>query len=236
MPHSRCEDAVADLPRPADRYKRSFDLAVLLVAGALLAPVWIPLCGLIALSIRLEDGGPVLHRQRRVGHHGREFEILKFRTMVEGAERVTGPVLASRRDRRTTRVGAALRRCHLDELPQAVNVLRGEMSLVGPRPERPSLTRRIIRQMPAFGHRLCVLPGLAGLAQARGDYHTTPVNKFRFDRLYIANMSPWLDIKLLAACVWKALCGRPVRQRRRRPGRPDAPRSRTAPEPRDVAA
>ena len=208
--------------RGSGRYKRLFDLAVLATTATLFAPLWIPLCLLFALAIRLEDGGPALLRQRRVGRYGRPFLMLKFGTMVPNAERLTGPVLASSRDPRITRIGTPIRRLHLDEIPRAVNVLRGEMSLVGPRPERPTLMARISRSLPPFPSRLDTRPGIAGLAESRSHYHASPRDKLRDDRLYIANMGPWLDIKLLAACVLKALFDRRPRRRiGKRPRRTD---------------
>ena len=202
--------------RPNGRYKRPFDLAVLAVAGIALAPAWVPFCLFVTLAIRLEDSGPVIHAQRRVGYRGKTFRMYKFRTMVVGAESRTGPVLASRADRRTTRIGAWMRRRHIDELPQLINVLRGEMSLVGPRPERPELFCRILERLPEFGSRLNAPPGIAGLAQARGSYHSGPRVKLRYDRLYLASMGPWLDAKLLLACVVRAWFTRPHRSKRRR--------------------
>lgn len=190
---------------PRDGYKRTFDLACLAVIGVLLAPVWLALWIAIPLAIRLEDGGRVLYVQRRVGRHGRTFDIIKFRTMVEDAERFTGPVLASAEDSRTTRVGRVLRRFHLDELPQVLNILKGDMSLVGPRPERPELIERIKLDVPGFPSRFDVRPGVAGLAQARGSYHSHPRDKLRYDKLYIRTMSPLLDLKLIALCSWTAL-------------------------------
>ena len=133
--------------------------------------------------------------------------MLKFRSMVKDAERTTGPVWARPRDQRSTRVGRVLRRFHFDEFPQLLNVLRGEMSLVGPRPERPPTAARIERKVPEFARRLAVRPGFAGLAQARGRYPTKPRNKLRYDLLYIGVMGPWLDIKLFAACLWRVLRG-----------------------------
>ena len=192
-------------------YKRPFDLAVL--GGALvgLAPVWAVLGTAIALAIRLEDGGPALYRQPRLGRGGTVFEILKFRTMALGAEAGTGPVWPARDDARITRVGRVLRRFHLDELPQAVNVLRGEMSLVGPRPERPELAARIERTVPGFATRLRVHPGVAGLAQAQGADWRDPALKLYYDNLYIAAMSPWLDLKLCVRCLVRAWGPRPAR-------------------------
>ena len=202
-------DGIAPVARGG--YKRPFDLALLGLALVLLAPVWTGLGLAIALAIRLEDGGPALYRQPRLGRGGAVFEILKFRTMVKGAEAESGPVLAAPGDARTTRVGRVLRRFHLDELPQAVNILRGEMSLVGPRPERPELAARFEREVPGFAARLRVRPGVAGLAQAVGSYRWPPVLKLHYDNLYIATMSPWLDLKLCARCLLKALGPRQAR-------------------------
>ena len=207
-------------PAPAhrrrDRYKRPFDLAATTVLSLALFPLWLMLGVAIAAAIRLQDGGSVLYRQPRLGRGGRVFSMLKFRTMAEDAERSTGPVWARPYDARTTAVGRLLRRFHLDELPQVVNVLRGEMSLVGPRPERPELAAQIERACPGFARRLAVRPGLAGLAQARGGIGHR--SKLRYDLVYIGAMGPWLDIRLCAACVWRALLGP------RRPGRNGAAR------------
>ena len=204
------------------RYKRPFDLAVLAVGLVVLLPVWPVALGAIALAVHLSGPGPVLYRQARLGRGGREFRILKFRTMVAGAEERTGPVWATWRDARTTPVGGVLRRFHLDELPQALNVLRGEMSLVGPRPERPELAARIERTVPGFSRRLRGRPGIAGLAQARGEFGIGPRNKLRYDLCYIAAMGPWLDLKLCVLCVCKAL--RPAGGPRRRGAGRAAPR------------
>ena len=195
-------DAVA---AARDGWKRSFDLALLAIALVALAPLWGALVPAVALAVRLEDGGPALYRQARLGRGGAAFDILKFRTMAVGAEDGSGPVWTERGDPRITRVGRVLRRFHLDELPQAVNVLRGEMSLVGPRPERPELAARIEREVPGFAARLRVRPGVAGLAQAEGAGWRDPALKLRYDNLYIAAMSPWLDLRLCARCLARAL-------------------------------
>ena len=189
-----------------ESWKRPFDLCVVALAALLLLPLWIALAVAIPLAIRLESPGPVLYRQARLGRGGRVFVMLKFRTMVDGAERRTGPVWAARRDARVTRVGGFLRRWHLDELPQVANVVRGEMSLVGPRPERPELAARVEREVPGFAGRLRVRPGIAGLAQARGSGHWKPRRKLRYDTFYMARMSPWLDLTLGVWClrrVWR---------------------------------
>ena len=204
--------AARDGLAPAARggYKRPFDLALLTLALVVLAPVWAALGCAVALAIRLDDGGPALFRQARLGRGGTVFAMLKFRTMAVGAEAGTGPVWTAPGDPRITRVGRVLRRFHLDELPQAVNVLKGEMSLVGPRPERPALAARIERSVPGFAARLRVRPGLAGLAQAEGAGWRDPALKLHYDNLYIAAMGPWLDLKLCARCLARAWGPRPA--------------------------
>ena len=188
-----------------ERYKRVFDLGVVATVALVLLPLWPALWIGIALAIRLDSPGPVLYRQTRLGRGGCEFGLIKFRTMIDGAEDLTGPVRAGVRDPRVTRVGRVLRRLHLDELPQIVNVVRGEMSLVGPRPERPALAMAIERELPGFSERLRVRPGIMGLAQALDSYHWRPRSKLYCDNLYIAHMSPWLDIKLCLLCLCRVL-------------------------------
>ena len=196
--------------RRRTRYKRPFDLALLAILCVALWPLWLTLAVAIPAAIRLHDGGPALYRQRRLGRGGRPFRMLKFRTMAVDS----GPVWAGRLDHRITAPGRVLRRFHLDELPQALNVARGQMSLVGPRPERPILAARIERAHPGFADRLAVPPGIAGLAQARGRVPARALEKLRYDRVYIGAMDPWLDLKLLGACVWRALTGRRAPRRR----------------------
>ena len=195
--------------RGESRYKRLFDLCTVTLLLAALLPFWIVLWAAIALAIRLEGGGPVLYRQVRLGLGGRPFRILKFRTIPEsGPDPDDGPVCVAWRDAHTTPVGRVLRRFHLDELPQVVNVVRGEMSLVGPRPERPALAARIEREVTGFSRRLRVRPGIMGLAQLRCLYDCHPRRKLHYDELYIRRMSPWLDIALIGACIAQVLAGR----------------------------
>ena len=210
--------------RRSERYRRPFDLALVALALAVLLPLWLLLAIAIALAIRFEDGGPVVYHQARLGLGGRVFQMLKFRSMMVGAEAESGPVWAAPGDARSTAVGRVLRRFHLDELPQVVNVVRGEMSLVGPRPERPELAARIETRLPDFRKRLQVRPGIAGLAQSRGGHGMPARHKLRYDLVYVGAMGPWLDLKLLARCLWVALVG-PGRSggarsgwRHRRPG------------------
>ena len=194
---------------PRGRYKRPFDLAVLALAFAALLPLWLLVALAVPVAIRLDSPGPVLFRQPRLGRGGRVFRIVKFRTMRWRAEADTGPVLARPGDARVTAVGRVLRRWHVDELPQAWNIVRGDMSLVGPRPERPELTARIAREVPGFARRLAARPGVMGLAQWRGGYRLAPRWKLRFDEIYLRRMGPWLDLRLIALCLARTLSGIP---------------------------
>ena len=188
-----------------DGYKRIFDLMIIFIAYALFFPLWLIIWVLVPLAIRVEDRGPIFYAQERVGRYGKRFRVLKFRTMIQNAESQTGQVWASEDDPRLTRTGKFLRRFHLDEIPQVINVIKGEMSLVGPRPERPTLAEKFGREVPGFSARLRVRPGIAGLAQVRGSYWTDPGCKLKYDNLYIDTMNPCLDLKLLFLSVWVAI-------------------------------
>lgn len=181
-------------PGPPPISKRAFDL--LLATGGLLLslPIWL----LSIFLIWFEDPGPLLFVKNSVGKGGLNFHQYKLRTMVHGAEDATGPILASEKDERVLRSGYLLRKTALDELPQLINILKEEMSFVGPRPQRTVLVQDYLRQMPEYAHRHRVLPGLAGLAQVAGDYYLTPRQKLRFDRLYIEYTSLGFDLKLIA--------------------------------------
>jgi Undecaprenyl-phosphate glucose phosphotransferase len=174
--------------------KRSLDIAISLAALVLFSPLF----GIIALAIRLEDGGPVFYGQTRMGLDGRPFEIRKFRSMRVGAEDGSGPVWAGPEDARCTRVGRVLRRTSLDELPQLRNVLRGEMSLVGPRPERPEFVREFKEKYPQYMVRHRVRAGMTGWAQVHGWRGNTSLSKrIEYDLYYIENWSLSLDLKIL---------------------------------------
>ena len=174
------------------RFKRLLDMAYLLV----LAPFAIPLTAAVALWVRARAGRGVIFRQQRVGRGGRVFTTLKFRTMTPDAER-SGPVLASVEDSRVLRGLRWLRRCRLDELPQLWNVAVGDMSLVGPRPERPEVVARLERQVAGYGRRHDIPPGLTGLAQTQGHYQTDPADKLGHDLQYVVNWSPVLDWEIM---------------------------------------
>lgn len=189
-------------------YKRPSYLAVLVSAHILLAPVWVSLWLVVPFAIWLEDRGPVFYSQKRIGKDGRVFTIRKFRSMVPDAEKHTGAVWAGKGDPRITRVGKALRFTALDELPQVVSIWKGDMSLVGPRAERPELHQAFASQLPEFALRLQAQPGLTGMAQVYGHYDSPPQEKLRCDPLYIKSASLWLDIKRIARSVFNTLLAR----------------------------
>ena len=180
------------LPACRLRFKRLLDLVYLLV----LAPFAVPLTLAIALCVRLRAGPGVLYRQERVGMEGRTFVMLKFRTMTPDAER-TGPELALADDPRVIEGVVWLRRTRLDELPQLWNVLTGEMSLVGPRAERPALVARLEEQIAGYGRRHDIPPGITGLAQTQGHYQTDAAYKLGHDLQYVVNWSPLLDWEIM---------------------------------------
>ncbi len=178
--------------------KRTFDLVVSALLLLLLLPVFL----VLAAAVRLDSRGPVFHRQERVGRDRRRFDMVKFRSMKVGAEAASGPVWASQDDPRRTRLGVFLRKWSLDELPQLWNVLRGEMSLVGPRPERPFFVDQFESRVADYYDRHRVKSGITGWAQVHGLRGETPIEeRTRYDLFYVENWSIWLDIRILARTV-----------------------------------
>jgi exopolysaccharide biosynthesis polyprenyl glycosylphosphotransferase len=186
--------------------KRALDLA----AGSVLLALALPAFALVAAVVRFGSEGPVLYRQTRIGRGRRPFVLLKFRTMRVDAETGGEEILAQHGDPRVVPGGALLRRYRLDELPQLFNVLGGSMSMVGPRPERPGFVERYLREVPGYAERFFVAPGISGLAQVNGDYHSSPQNKLRYDLAYVANWSLWLDLSILFRTVKIVLTSRGV--------------------------
>ena len=181
--------------------KRGFDLGL----GALALLVAVPFMAVIAVAIRLGSGPPVLYRQERMGLDGQRFQMLKFRTMQLDAEAQTGPKWATPDDPRRTRLGAFLRRTSFDELPQLINVLRGEMSLLGPRPERPSFVEEFRRRVPGYMLRHKMKAGITGWAQINGWRGNTSIEKrIEYDLDYIARWSLRLDLIILFKTLWRA--------------------------------
>ena len=173
--------------------KRAMDLVCSGIGIVVLSPFFL----LAALSIYLIDRGPVFYKQTRLTEGGKEFQICKFRTMIQNAEAKTGARLAAENDDRILPVGHFLRRTRLDELPQLFNIFKGEMSIVGPRPERPELAAEIEEEIPEFCYRLKMKAGLTGYAQVYGKYNTTSYDKLKLDLTYIRNYSLLLDLKLI---------------------------------------
>jgi len=197
-------DASLSLADTGSRVKAALD--VLLAAG--LVVLALPPILLAALLVKLTSRGPVFYSQTRVGLNGRVFRIYKIRTMYHNCEAVSGIRWATAGDPRVTPVGRFLRATHLDELPQLWNVLRGDMSLVGPRPERPEFVARLSREVPRYAERLRVRPGVTGLAQVQlpADTDLESVRrKLVYDLHYIENHSVWLDLRLMAGTAFKML-------------------------------
>lgn len=174
-------------------WKRVLDLVLAVPVFIVTSPIML----LTTAAIKLYDGGSVLYKQVRCTLNGKEFEIYKFRSMVEGAESDGVAKLARKGDARITPVGRFIRATRIDELPQIYNIIVGDMSFVGPRPERPEIIRQYVQDMPEFEFRMRVKAGLTGFAQIYGKYNTIPYDKLKLDLFYIENYSVWLDIKLI---------------------------------------
>lgn len=177
-------------------FKRIIDIIISLVGIILSSPIMV-ICG---ICVKLYDRGPVFYKQVRLTVNNKQFEILKFRSMVVNSEK-DGARLAKKKDDRITPVGKVLRNLHFDELPQLFNILKGDMSVVGPRPERPEIFDKYVEEMPEFQYRLKVKAGLTGFAQVYGKYNTTPRDKLKLDLKYIEQYSFWLDIKLMLLTI-----------------------------------
>jgi lipopolysaccharide/colanic/teichoic acid biosynthesis glycosyltransferase len=185
--------------------KRVFDVLFTLVT----VPIWVPLGLLVGMYVKLADSGLSIFRQRRVGLNGQVFTMFKFRTMVPGADG-DGPRFASEDDPRLIRGGAFLRKSRLDEIPQLWNVLRGDMSLVGPRAEQVSFVRMFREQIPFYDHRHLIRPGITGWAQVNYGYaddEAETIEKLTYDLFYIKHMSPAMDIRILWQSIWTVLTG-----------------------------
>ena len=177
--------------------KRAMDIIISLIAVILSSPIML----ICAIAVKVDSKGPVFYKQERMTINKKIFRVLKFRTMVQDAESVTGATLALEDDPRITRVGKVLRRLRLDELPQFLNILRGSMSIVGPRPERPVFVEQFIKEIQDYDKRYIVKAGLTGYAQIYGKYDTKPSDKLLFDLIYINQYSLLLDIKLILLTV-----------------------------------
>ena len=197
----------APMPAWEESTKRLIDFVASLVILILGMPAWFFITAVILATSK----GPAIYRQKRVGYKGKVFTMLKFRTMVENAEAKTGPVWASENDPRYTPIGRWLRKTRLDEIPQLWNVLKGEMSLVGPRPERPYFVEKLAKEIPLYSRRYRVKPGITGWAQVTWHYDTSLDDvrqKVKYDLFYIANLSLRMDLKILFLTIRTALLGK----------------------------
>jgi exopolysaccharide biosynthesis polyprenyl glycosylphosphotransferase len=210
------DSIVADIPLMAITHrspqwyvglKRVTDLIGALVLVVALSPVLL----LVSFAILVSMGTPVMFRQERLGRDLTPFTLLKFRTMVRDAEAVSGPVLAGDEDPRITPVGRILRKGRLDELPQLVNILRGEMSFVGPRPERAFFIEQFLKDIPAYRERFRIKPGATGLAQVSGGYATTPERKLKYDLIYMYHQNLLMDVRIVVDTIRVVLTGRGAR-------------------------
>jgi exopolysaccharide biosynthesis polyprenyl glycosylphosphotransferase len=189
--------------------KRSGDILLSLLALIVLSPVYL----LLAILIKLDSKGPVFYSQERIGYHKKPFMIFKFRTMINNAESENGPQLSSEGDQRITKIGRFLRKYRLDELPQFWNVLRGDMSMVGPRPEREFFIRQILKKAPYYSLLHQVRPGITSWGMVKHGYASTVdemVERARFDLIYLENISLIVDMKILLHTVNTVIKGRGV--------------------------
>jgi exopolysaccharide biosynthesis polyprenyl glycosylphosphotransferase len=185
--------------------KRVIDIVLVLVTS----PLWLLLAGSIWIAVRMDSTGPAIYKQNRIGRDGEEFMLYKFRTMVVNAEK-DGPQFATANDSRLTNMGKLLRRFRVDEIPQLLNVLKGDLSLVGPRPERTVFTEQFEGSIPFYSYRHLVRPGVTGWAQVNfgyADNERETVEKLTYDLYYVKHMSPWLDLNILGRSMWTVLSG-----------------------------
>lgn len=195
------------VPRYFAAAKRAIDL----VGAALLIVVLSPVLAASAIAILLSDGAPVIFKQQRVGKDLKLFRVYKLRTMIKDAEKHSGPVLAEEDDPRVTAVGRFLRKYRIDELPQLFNILKGEMSFVGPRPERPYFVDEYLADIPGYRERFRVKPGVTGLAQVSGGYATTPERKLKYDLIYMFHQTLAMDVQIVVQTLRVVLTGRGAR-------------------------
>ena len=195
------------MPEWEKKLKRLIDIIVSLVILIITLPVTI----ITALAIKIDSDGNIFFKQERCGINGKIFKIYKFRSMKKDAEKTTGPVWSQKDDPRITRIGKFIRRVRIDEIPQMINVLNGEMSIIGPRPERPYFVEKLSQQIPYYKRRLKVRPGITGWAQVKHKYDETIEDvkiKLRYDLFYIENMSLRMDFKILFRTIFVVLLGK----------------------------
>jgi lipopolysaccharide/colanic/teichoic acid biosynthesis glycosyltransferase len=192
------------------KLKRVLDLSMIFggFIFPLLWPFWLIVIVVVPPLIWLEDRGPIFYSQDRIGKNKKIFKVMKFRTMTPDAEKITGAVWSKKGDPRITRIGHLLRITAIDEIPQILNIIKGEMSFVGPRAERPELHEKFVLEINGFDKRLEVTPGLSGLAQIKGSYDLEPKEKLKFDMEYSEKMSLYFDLKIILTSIFNSLSAR----------------------------
>ncbi|MGW6384436.1 sugar transferase [Peribacillus butanolivorans] len=204
------EPSIKDLNLDSHRFyffvKNIIDFVSAIIGLLITSPILLFFC----LVIKLESKGPAFYTQERVGLNGGTFHVIKLRSMYIDAE-VKGAQWAVKNDPRVTKIGVFIRKTRIDEIPQLINVLKGEMSLIGPRPERPMFTKQFNNEIPGFTNRLVVKPGVTGWAQVNGGYEISPKEKLQFDLYYINNMSLGIDIKIILKTALVVLTGNGAR-------------------------
>lgn len=189
-----------------DMIRSCFDFFISLI----LLAIAVPICFFVCIAISIETHGNPIYTQERVGLNGRRFKIYKLRSMFADAEK-NGPKWASENDERITKVGRLIRKIRIDELPQLINILKGDMSFIGPRPERPELIEKFLKDIPDFNDRLLVKPGITGWAQVHGGYSLTPEEKLIYDKYYIKNRGLKLDFLILVKTIHVVFTGNGAR-------------------------
>jgi len=189
------------------KFKRIFDILLSLFVLIFFFPLWV----LVFILIKVESPGPAFYKQKRIGKDGKEFDLYKFRSMVDDAEKYTGPVWATKSDLRITRVGSIIRKFGIDEIPQLFNILKGDMSIIGPRPERPFFVEKFEKFIPFYSQRYRILPGITGLAQIKHKYDSNiedVIKKLEYDFYYINNFSLRLDLYIYITTFYIIITGK----------------------------
>ncbi len=184
-----------------NKIKRIFDILFSIIVLTLFAPLWL----LVFITIKIETAGSAVYKHRRVGKNGKEFNLYKFRSMVDDAEKYTGPVWAIENDMRITKIGRIIRKFGIDEIPQLINVLKGDMSIIGPRPERPFFVEKFNKIIPFYTQRTKTLPGITGLAQVKHKYDSNledVIKKLEFDLNYLDSFSFKLDLYIIFNTIY----------------------------------
>jgi exopolysaccharide biosynthesis polyprenyl glycosylphosphotransferase len=199
------------MPELMPEWERKLKRLLDIIVSIIILVISLPITLITALAIKLDSEGPVFFTQERMGMNGKIFKMIKFRSMKKDAEKLTGPVWSQKNDPRVTRVGKIIRKLRIDEIPQFINVLKGDMSVVGPRPERPYFVEKLSQEIPYYKRRLKVRPGITGWAQVKHKYDESIEDvkiKLRYDLFYIENMSIRMDLKILFRTIFVVLFGK----------------------------